>query len=133
MLSKEEKKFEELAKAGKLKEGVDYCAKCYVPFRWTRLPSYEYLVGHPLYDVPAYKCPKCGQIFFTERQAHNMERRTKQELKKRFAFERSIIVSGRSLVFSIPPELARHLQIKQGQKVKVVPVDKIGFIVTKKK
>mgnify|MGYP001591029250 CR=1 FL=1 len=33
------------------------------------LPSYEYIDGIPLSNVPAYRCPKCHHLFFTEELA----------------------------------------------------------------
>lgn len=114
----------------KMKDGI-YCAKCDVQMQRVILPEYEYLVGHPLHHVPAYQCPKCKATFFTEEQAHEMEARTKELMEYTFGFERKVTISGKSLVVGIPSELANHLRIKQGQKVKIFPVAKDGFLIRK--
>ncbi len=42
------------------------CAKCKEEMKKVILDSYEYMEGFPLFDVPAYQCKKCGNLFFTE-------------------------------------------------------------------
>ena len=137
-----------------LKDGV-YCAKDGGTMRRGFVPQYEYEEGYTLRNVPAYICPKCGKIFFTEEQASEMERRTKEKKeysfgferkeysffsfvrrskeKKEysFGFERKVTVSGKSLVVGIPSELAEHLKIKRGQKVRIIPVARDGFMIRK--
>jgi len=107
-----------------------YCAKCNIEMRLGVVPKYEYTEGIPLYNVQAYLCPKCDNVFFTEEQADEMEARTEELKKRTFAFLRKVAVSGKSLVIGIPSELAEHLRIKQGQKVKILPSSN-GFFVQK--
>ena len=61
-----------------LKEGKIYCAKCNLEMREVLLPKYEYAEGLPLHNVSAYRCHKCGNTFFTELQAKEMESRTNE-------------------------------------------------------
>lgn len=114
----------------KLKEGI-YCAKCNVQMNIGVLQRYDYEEGYPLHNVQTFKCPKCNNVFFTEEQAHEMEARTKELREYTFGFERKVTISGKSLVVGIPAELADHLNIKQGQKVKIIPVAKDGFMIRK--
>ena len=108
-----------------------YCARCDVEMKETIIPEYEYLEGYPLQNVRAFKCDKCKNIFFTEEQAKEMQIRTKEIKEHVFGFERKVTVSGKSLVVSIRHELAEHLKIKQGARLKLVPLAKDGFIVQK--
>ena len=112
-----------------LKEGKIYCAKCNLEMREVLLPKYEYAEGLPLHNVSAYRCHKCGNTFFTEQQAKEMESRTNELKDYAFGFERKVTISGKSLAVTIPHELADHLNIEQGQKVTVFPVAKEGFMV----
>lgn len=104
-----------------MKEGAVYCAKCDSEMRPTVLPTYEYLEGHALSNLPAYKCPKCDNVFFTERQADDMKQRTKTLVESTFGFHRKITVTGRSLAVTIPQELASHLNLSKGVTVKIIP------------
>lgn len=114
----------------KIKEGI-YCVKCNVEMKEVLLPSYEYEEGLPLHNVSGYKCLKCGKIFFTELQAKEMKARSDELKEYTFGFERKVTVSGKSLAVTIPHELAEHLKIKQGQKIKVFPIAKEGFMIRK--
>lgn len=83
MLSNEKKEID-------MKEGKWYCAKCNVEMKKTILDRYEYEEGVPLYDVEGYKCPRCNELFFTERQADKMERATEKIKEKMFVFVRKM-------------------------------------------
>ena len=107
--------------ATEMKEGTVYCAKCDSEMRPVVLPSYEYLEGHALSNVPAYKCPECGNVFFTKQQAADMKQRTKTLVESTFGFHRKITVTGRSLAVTIPQELASHLNLSKGVTVKIIP------------
>ncbi len=107
------------------------CAKCETEMKEGLLPRYEYEEGYPLHNVHAYRCPKCSIIFFTEQQAKEMKLRTRELKEYTFGFERKVTISGKSLVVGIPSELADHLNIHQGQKVKIIPMAKDGFIIKK--
>mgnify|MGYP001566757588 FL=1 len=113
-----------------MEEGI-FCAKCNVKMKLGMLPKYEYEEGYLLHNVRAYQCPKCNKIFFTEEQAHEMEERTTELKEHEFGFERTVTVSGKSLMVGIPAELVEHLHIKKGQKVKIFPIAKEGFIIKK--
>ena len=108
-----------------------YCAKCSTLMQETILPEYEYVVGLPLKDVSAYKCPNCNEIFFTEEQASSMEKRSKALERVRFGFERKITITGKSLAVTIPSDLANHLLLKQGSKVKIVPLSDESILIKK--
>lgn len=106
------------------------CAKCNVEMRLGVVPKYEYTEGIPLNNVQALRCPKCNNVFFTEEQADEMEARTEEIKKRDFSFPRKVTISGKSLVVGIPSELAEHLHIKKGQKVRILPSSN-GFLVQK--
>jgi len=116
-----------------MKENVIYCAKCKEEMKEILLPKYEYEQGMPLRHVAAYSCPECHKFFFTENQAKEMEARTNGLKECQFGFERKLTVSGRSLVLGIPKALVTHLQLKQGQKVKIFPMSIEGFLIRKVK
>ena len=107
------------------------CAKCQTEMKEGLLPKYEYEEGYPLHNVQAYQCPKCNKTFFTEQQAKEMSARTNELKEYTFGFERKVTISGKSLVVGIPSELADHLEIRQGQKVKIIPIAKEGFMIKK--
>ena len=104
-----------------MKEGAVYCAKCDSEMRLTVLPSYEYIEGQALSNVPAYKCHKCGSVFFTEQQAADMVQRTKKLVESAFGFHRKITVTGSSLAVTIPQERASHMKLSKGVTVKIIP------------
>ncbi|MBI2110596.1 AbrB/MazE/SpoVT family DNA-binding domain-containing protein [Candidatus Woesearchaeota archaeon] len=58
-----------------------------------------------------------------------MEARTAEVREYAFGFERKVTISGKSLVVGIPAELAVHLNIKQGSKVRIIPVAKEGLMI----
>lgn len=114
----------------KLKDGM-YCGKCESEMKLGILPRYEFEEGYPLHHVQAYLCTNCKNYVFTEEQAHEMEARTEELKEYAFGFERKIMMSGTSLAVGIPAELADHLKIKQGQKVRIIPIAKDGFMIKK--
>lgn len=118
--------------AAEMKEGTVYCAKCDSEMRRAVLPSYEYLEGCPLSSVPAYKCQRCGNLFFSEKQAADMAQRTKLLAESTFGFQRRITVSGRSLAVTIPQELAEHMKLSKGVTVKIIPSTS-GLLIRKAK
>ena len=116
-----------------MKEGVWYCAKCNVEVEKHILDTYEYEEGISIHDVECLRCPKCGEIMFTERQADKMEEMTEKIKKQMFVFVRKVGYSGRSLIISIPEDLASHLKVQKGQEVRIRPINKKGFLVEVKK
>ena len=112
-------------------EGVIYCAKCDKPVQKVVLSRYEYVQGYPLHNVGAYRCQECGETFFTEEQAKQLERLTDEVRMARFAFERKVTVSGRSLVVSIPQEIAHDMRLHQGQRMKLYPVGRSEILMKK--
>lgn len=114
-----------------MKEGCYYCAKCKVVMNPGFLSRYEYEEGIPLHHVSTLICSKCGKYFFTEEQAHAMRDRTREIKEYTFGFERKVTISGKSLVVGIPSELANHLHIKKGQKVRIIPVASEGILIKK--
>jgi len=113
-----------------MEDGI-YCVKCDKKMKLGGLTKYEYQKGFPLNNVQAYVCPNCNKVFFTEDQAHEMEARTKELKEYAFGFERKITISGKSLVVTIPSEIAEHLRIKKGQKVKIIPIAREGMMIRK--
>ena len=99
-----------------MKENAIYCAKCDREMREVLLPKYEFEEGLPLHNVHAYRCDNCGKIFFTEKQAKEMESRTSELREYRFGFERKLTISGRSLVLGIPSELTNQLKLNEAKK-----------------
>lgn len=116
-----------------MKEEILYCAKCKVEMKKSILDSYEYVEGIPIHNVECYKCPKCDELFFTEEQADKMEEMTEKQKEEMFIFVRKVSYSGKSLIITIPEDLASHLEIEKGQRVKIMPMDKKGFLVEVKK
>ena len=84
-----------------------------------------------MHNVSAFRCNKCGKIFFTESQTKNMKNRTNELKEYTFGFERKVLMSGKSLVVGIPSELADHLHLKQGERVKVFPIADEGLMIRK--
>lgn len=117
----------------KMEEGKIYCAKHDVPMEEVILDTYEYIEGLPLRNVLAYKCPKDGEIFFTEEQADRLEQTSRAMRIHAFAFKRKVTYSGKSLAVTIPEDLAAYLGLQKGKPVRILPLDKRGFIVEVKK
>lgn len=105
------------------------CKKCKEEVRKIKLPRYEQEKGIVLEDVEAYQCPNCGEFVFTEGQIEEVERRTEAMKFHRFSFERTITISGRSLVINIPEDIARHMKLSKGKKTRLTPLDDKHFIV----
>ncbi len=105
------------------------CAKCNEKMENVVLDKYEYVKRFPLYNVPAYQCKKCSNLFFMEKMVKDMEKRTKELKVNAFGFERAIAVSGKGLVLRMPSDLVSHLKLKEGENVKIIPVDHKGFLV----
>lgn len=118
-------------KKKKMEIDTPYCAKCNLEMKEVLLPRYEYEEGYPLHNISAYRCNKCNKTFFTEEQAKEMESRTEEIKEYLFGFERKVTISGKSLVVGIPHELAEHLHMKKGDRVKIFPVAKDGFLIRK--
>lgn len=114
-----------------LKENVPYCVKCDEEMQEVLLPRYEYVEETVLHNVNAFRCNSCEKLFFTQQQAKAMKARTQELQEYTFGFERKVLVSGKSLVVGIPQELAEHLDIHQGQTVKIYPLANEGLIVKK--
>lgn len=114
-----------------MKENIPYCAKCEEEMQEVLLPKYEYEEGSLLHNVGAFRCNRCGKIFFTRTQAKEMKARTNELKEYVFGFERRVMVSGKSLVVGIPHELAEHIHLQQGQKVKVFPMADEGLVIKK--
>ncbi len=121
----------ELKKVNEIKNEPIYCATCDLEMRLVYLPSYEFEEGLALENVEGYKCQNCQRLFFTESQAKAMEARTEELQQETFGFMRKVTVSGKSLVITIPLELAQHTHLHQGTKVKILPLAAEGFIVRK--
>ena len=117
--------------AKSMKDNKPYCVKCDEEMHEILLPKYEYDEGQVLHNVGAFRCNKCGKIFFTENQAKEMKARSTELRECAFGFERSVTLSGRSLVVGIPHELVEHLHLKQGQRVKVFPMADEGLLIRK--
>jgi len=67
------------------------------------------------YDVDKV-CPHCAI------PVANMKKHT-------VGFERRVSYAGRSLIITVPEDLAKHMHIKRGSGVKVIPVDEKTFMV----
>jgi hypothetical protein len=115
----------------KMKENAVYCVKCDEEMQGVLLPVYEYQEGLPLHNVSAFRCNICGKIFFTEAQAKEMEARSHETKEYLFGFERKISICGKSLVVTVPHEVAAHLNMKTRQAVKLFPIAREGFLIKK--
>jgi len=107
------------------------CLKCNEVMKKTRLDKYEYVEGTPLFDVPGYQCPRCGEFFFTEDIVDTMEERTAEIRRHEFGFKRRLTTSGGGLVVRVPPDLAQDLKLREGQQVRLLPIKHRGFVVEK--
>lgn len=114
----------------KTNDGI-FCAKCDAEMKIGLINKYEFEEGYSLHNVSGYECPKCNKTFFTKEQAREMEIRTEELKEYAFGFQRKVTISGKSLVVGIPSELADHLNIKQGQTVRIIPVAREGFMIRK--
>ena len=99
------------------------CTKCKEEARKVVLGSYEHERGIKLKDVEAYKCPKCREFVFTEKQMEEIEKRTEAIKVHKFSFERKITISGRSLVINIPEDITRHMKLAKGMRARLTPID----------
>ncbi len=105
------------------------CRKCNEAMKHTRLDKYDYIEGTPLYDVPAYQCPICKELFFTEDMVDVMEERSAEIRRHEFGFKRRLTTSGGGLVVRVPPDLAEDLKLQEGQEVRLLPIKHKGFVV----
>ncbi len=105
------------------------CTKCKEEMKKVVLDRYEYIKEFPLYNVSAYQCKKCGNLFFTEKMAEEMERRTEELKMHSFGFNRTITTSGKGLVLRVPSDLVSYLRLKEGESVKIIPLNHKGFLV----
>ena len=78
------------------------------------------LGGKIVIDDEYYKCPHCGEKFSTSKQM-NM---AADQIRNKYHLERTIIETGRSLAFTLPPSFAQFYNLKKGSKVRVVPEGK---------
>ena len=93
------------------------------------IPAYEYVEGIPLHNVSGFKCPKCGEVYFTEAQAGELERLTQKIRQRSFTFTRKISYAGRSLVINIPEDVVSFMHIAKGKLATLTPIDKKRFMV----
>ena len=67
---------------------------------------------------------KCKECATCEVSIINIE-------KRNIHFERKVSYSGRSLIISIPEDLARYMNLTKENRVRIIPVDRNGFLVEK--
>ncbi len=60
-----------------------------------------------------------------------MERDTEKIKHNQFFFDKKVSVCGKSLAVGIPSELVKHVNLKKGTKVKIIPLTKNSFKVMK--
>ncbi|VVC02940.1 Uncharacterised protein [Candidatus Burarchaeum australiense] len=65
---------------------------------------------------------KAGMCGYCDLSLENIRR-------KNLIFERKVSYSGRSLIITIPEDLARHMGIKKGAKTRLIPVGRKAFLV----
>ena len=99
------------------------CTKCNKKVKEVILPVYEHERGIPLKNVKAFQCPKCNEFVFDEKQVEEIEKRTETIKVHKFAFERKLTVSGRSLVINLPEDIVRHMKLSKGVKARLIPLD----------
>lgn len=105
------------------------CSKCRLNAKKVVLDKYEYIEGIVLHNVEAYQCPKCKELFFYEKQVEAMDKASEEIKAHAFAFNRKIIVSGRSLVINLPEDLTRHMNLTKVEMIKLQPLDHKRFLV----
>ncbi len=69
-----------------------------------------------------YKCPKCGEVEFTEKQMRKMLAQKEKLLK--IAVTRKIGQVGGSLVLRIPRSVEEALNLEKGEDVKIIVENK---------
>ncbi len=51
--------------------------------------------------------------------------------KNNLYFDRKVSYSGRSLIISLPEDLAKYMGVKKGERVRIIYIDKKRFLVEK--
>ena len=85
--------------------------------------------GVSIGSYQGYKCEKCGEEWFEEKTAEEIEIKAKKLGLFGLEAKSKVGVAGNSLVVRVPKHMAKFLGIKKGSLVKVEPDGKDRLIV----
>ncbi|HLC61574.1 MAG TPA: YgiT-type zinc finger protein [Candidatus Nanoarchaeia archaeon] len=80
--------------------------------------------GVSLGNFKADVCTKCGEIFFDEKTAEEIQQKSKQMGLFGLAKKAKIAEVGNSIAIRIPKEIAEFLNLKKGKVVTIFPKSK---------
>ncbi|MBI1971682.1 MAG: AbrB/MazE/SpoVT family DNA-binding domain-containing protein [Candidatus Aenigmarchaeota archaeon] len=78
---------------------------------------------------PGYRCNKCGEEWFDEKTAEDIEQKAKKLGLFGLETKGKVGVAGNSLVVRVPKHVAKFLGLKKGSIVRVEPEGKDKIIV----
>jgi len=85
--------------------------------------------GISLGNFNAEVCKKCGEAYFDEKIAEEIQQRSKQLGLFGLAKKAKVAEIGNSLAIRIPKEIAAFLNLKKGKDVVLLPKDKHDLLV----
>ena len=83
--------------------------------------------GISLGNFMADICKKCGETFFDEGTAENIQQKSKQLGLFGLAKKAKVAEIGNSMAIRIPKEIAEFLKLKKGKEVIIFPESKHGL------
>ena len=98
------------------------CALCNGNIR-RKLVDYK-IYGKSIGKFEALVCESCGEEWFSEEEAKNIEKAEKDAGLFGLSKETKISYSGNSLIIRIPKELARFMNLKKETRIVIYPEDK---------
>ncbi|MFH0986981.1 MAG: hypothetical protein V1911_02925 [Candidatus Micrarchaeota archaeon] len=87
------------------------------------------MYGISLGFFEAEKCPKCGEIFFDEKNSDKMDEKAKQMGLWGLNMETKVTRSGNSLAIRVSKKIADFLELKNGGEVRLHPENKHRLII----
>lgn len=87
------------------------------------------LVEHKEFGVSLGKfradvCKKCGETYFDEKTAEEIQKKSKEKGLFGLAKKAKIAEIGNSIAIRIPKEIATLMKLKKGEEVTIIPEDK---------
>ncbi len=99
--------------------------KCVICESETTKKNIEYKeFGISLGNFEAEVCKNCGEIYFDEETAENIQQRSKQLGLFGLARKAKIAEIGNSIAIRIPKDIAEFLKLKKGKEVLIFPESK---------
>ena len=74
-------------------------------------------------------CPKCGEVFFTEKASDEIDDKAKEMGIWGFEKKSKITYSGNSLMIRIPNAISNFLSLKKGREITIRPEGKKKIVV----